>query len=70
MEKKNKNLLAKYCFWYTVVFFLLNTIGDMLLSGNSINWKGNVIQAILFGIFMTAFDYYSMKNGWFGRKKE
>ena len=70
MEKKDRGMLAISCFLYAVLFFILNTLGGKLFFDDPINWKGSIFQAVFFGIFMTALDYYSVKNGWFGRKKK
>ena len=70
MEKKAKSLLAKACAWYMTVFFLFNTFVNKLLFSEPINWKRSLFEAVFFGIFMTAFNYYSMKNEWFGHKRK
>ena len=54
---------------YTIVYYLCITIGDWLLFSEPISWKGNIIQAIFFGILMTAYDYFCRKKGWFKKKK-
>lgn len=63
MKKKGRSLLAIECASYIIVYFALITFGGKLLFNEPINWKGSLFQAILFGIFMAAFNYYSAKNG-------
>ena len=70
LRMKNKILLAVSCFLYAVFFFVLDTLGGKFIFDDPINWKGGIIQAVFFGIFMTAFDYYSRKHEWFGRKRK
>ena len=70
MEKKAKSLLAKACAWYMIVYFLLDTFAGKLLFSEPIDWKRSLFEAVFFGIFMTAFNYYSIKNEWFGRKRK
>ena len=69
MKKKSGSLFAIECASYTIVYFILSTFGGKLLFNEPFNWKGNLLQAILFGIFMAAFNYYSAKNGWFEKDK-